>query len=55
MRKFTKIAITLAAAAMLAFGAVSTVMATENPVIAEWKGNDDDGWTAVDTNGNNIQ
>ena len=55
MRRFTKIAITLAAAAMLAFGAVSTVMASENPVIAEWKGNDDDGWTAVDTNGNNIQ
>lgn len=54
MRKFTKIAITLAAAAMLAFGAISTVMAAENPVIAEWKGNDDDGWTAVDTNGNNI-
>jgi len=54
MRKFTKIAITLAAAAMLALGTLSTVMAAENPIIAEWSGNDDEGWTAVDTNGNGI-
>ena len=54
MRKFTKVAITLAAAAMLALGTISTVMAAENPIIAEWSGNDDEGWTAVDTNGNDI-
>ncbi|MBQ9765678.1 MAG: hypothetical protein IJW18_05740 [Lachnospiraceae bacterium] len=55
MRKFNKIAITLAAAAMFAFGLTSTAMASGDTVIGAWQGNDDDGWTATDINGNAIK
>lgn len=55
MRKLNKLAITLAAFAILALGMTGTVMANGNTVIGEWSGNYDDGWTAVDTNGNAIK
>lgn len=51
MKKLIKIVTVTLAAAMLTFGAAFTAMAAENPVIASWSGNDDDGWKATDQNG----
>lgn len=54
MKKTTKALLVLTAAVALAVGTVSTVAAADDVVIASWAGNDTDGWTAKDANGNSI-
>ncbi|MBE5947872.1 MAG: hypothetical protein E7261_02465 [Lachnospiraceae bacterium] len=55
MKKTTKILLVLAAVVAMTIGAVSTVMAADEfPVIATWGGDATNGYTAVDTNGEEI-
>ncbi|MBE5947870.1 MAG: hypothetical protein E7261_02455 [Lachnospiraceae bacterium] len=55
MKKTTKILLVLAAVVAMTIGAVSTVMAADEfPTIATWGGDATKGYTAVDTNGEQI-
>ncbi len=51
MKKTTKFLLVLAAVVAMTIGAVSTVMAADDVVIAEWKHNGNKGWSAKDANG----
>ena len=55
MKKTTKFLLVLAAVVAMTIGAVSTVMAADDVVIAKWAGDEKNGYTATDTNGNSIK
>ena len=55
MKKTTKFLLVLAAVVAMTIGAVSTVMAADDVVIAKWAGDEKNGFTATDADGNTIR
>ena len=55
MKKTTKFLLVLAAVVAMTIGAVSTVMAADDVVIGAWAGDEKNGYTATDVNGNQIR